>query len=179
MKNLLRKPSKSTGFSFDEHHAAFAEFHEGYVSRHIQLADTKASFVFGGVSALIAYLFSKPEVKTVLFAPTWTGAWPFLLAAVMLLAGSAASAFSVIAPRLKSSGEGIVYFGAVSTRSTAADYEREIGAKTESELVSARLRHCYDVSRICSRKYTYLRRAMWMAFPGVVLAIIISLAIRS
>jgi hypothetical protein len=106
--------------------------------------------------------------------------FPFLLfsATMLLLVISAACSFLVIAPRLTSSiDEGIVYFGAVARRKSADEYVRDISSKSENDLTEARLKHCYDISGICARKYKYLRNAIWFGLPGLVgMAIVLLLA---
>ena len=149
-------------------HSDFAEFHEGYVSRYIELADTKAAWTFAIATGLLAYAFGSEKIGPLFSSPKFE--WPFvvLLISACLLAASASFSFLVIVPRLSMTSEGIVYFGAVSRRKSAASYSREIRAKNEAELTNARLMHCYDLSAICWRKFSRLRAAIWTGVPPLV-----------
>jgi hypothetical protein len=100
-------------------------------------------------------------------------AWklPLLLAwfAVALLLLSAFFSFCVVAPRLRSpSGEGIVFFGAVAKHKNADTFVSSIAAKSPQDLAEARLRHCYDVSRVCDAKYGSLKKAIWFGIAALV-----------
>ena len=146
--------------SLDSAHGAFSDFHADYVGRHIELADTKATWIFAIMSGGIAYCASNDKIRSAALLPSWS--YSFLLTAFMfLLMGiTAAFAFFVIAPRLRTSGEGIVYFGAVASFKSARDYADNIGSRSEAELYDARLRHCYDLATVCQKKYKWLGRAM-------------------
>lgn len=158
-------------------HGEFAEFHEGYVRHYIALADTKAGFSFGIVSAILAHHLSDDKTRRLLIPPTGEVTFWISLASVLLLLVSAYFSFLVIAPRLTApSGEGIVFFGSVATRSDASNYVGELARLSESELTSARLKHCYDISRVCASKYDRLKKAIWSGFPGLLGALFMLLA---
>jgi hypothetical protein len=145
----------------DETHRSFAEFHQTYVSGYIQFADTKAAWVFAVASGILAYVFSSRAIGMILLLPGWN--IPFLLtsATVTLLVLAAAFAFLVISPRFSSSGDGIIFFSSVAKKKSAESFIREIASMNEAALTEARLKHCYDISGVCSRKYTYLKLAFW------------------
>jgi len=148
-------------------HGNFAEFHQGYVSHYIELADTKASWAFAIAGGAIAYIVGNSSLQTAVH----TGGWPILIlsiTAISLLLVSATCSFLVIAPRLANTpGEGVVYFGAVSQRASADQYVESIAAKNESQLIEARLKHCYDISKVCTQKYEYLRKAILTGIPAL------------
>jgi hypothetical protein len=141
-------------------HSKFAEFHEGYVSRYIGLADTKAAGAFAVSSGSIAYIVGNIRLQTFLLQPAWNPHFVLSITTFALLITSALCSFRVIAPRFSSSGEGIVYFGAVANRKSADDFVCDVASRGEGELTEARLKHCYDISRICVRKYEYLGKAI-------------------
>jgi hypothetical protein len=163
----LGEMTASGSLAFDKAHDDFAAFQEGYVGRYIALADTKAALTFGVASGVIGHLLSQEDLKALLVQPQWSPACVLLGCTLFLLGLSAICAFLVIAPRLKNSGGGLVFFGTVGQRPSADSYVQEVAARSASELTAARLRHCYDVSRVCSVKYGYLRKAMWLALPGI------------
>ena len=153
-----------------ETHSNFAEFHEEYVSKYIALADTKAAWMFTITAGLIAYLGGNENYLSLLLNPEWGGAYCTKAATMLMLALSALFSFLVIVPRVPTSGEGVVYFKTVASKSSADDYVESVGKKSTSELAEARLVHCYDISRVCARKYNALRISMWAGFIGLFLA---------
>lgn len=152
----------------EDGHRSFAEFHQGYVSSYIALADTKASWLFAIAAGVLVYLFSTDEIREILLLAGWT--LPFVVAAatMVLLILTAAFAFLVISPRLGPPGEGIVFFRSVARKSSADSFVREIASLSDAALTEARLRHCYDISRVCAQKYRYLRRAFWSGMLALV-----------
>lgn len=158
------------------YHAEFAGFEEGYIRNYISLADTKAAWTFTLVAGVLAYLFSKDTTRTALLNPEWPASYGVLVAAVILLVGSGLFSFLVVAPRLSTpSGEGVVFFESVAKKPSAQAYLAEVVASDAGALTEARLKHCYDVSRVCSRKYAALKTAIWLGLPGTALALIYSL----
>lgn len=150
------------------HHAEFASFHEDYVRHYIELADAKAGVCFGLMSAVLGYLVSQDKVQAIIISPAWTAQFGIVLSSVLFLIAATGCAFAVIAPRLSSvTGEGIVFFGAVAKRKSGDDYIREITACSESEMTAIRLKHCFDVSKVCARKYGFLKAAIWLTLPGL------------
>lgn len=175
----IEPPSASGGtvehvpeVALNAHHAEFASFHEEYVRHYIQFADAKAGIAFSIISAVLAFLVSKDEVRALILCPAFTAHFGITLSALLFLLASALCAFLVIAPRLSSSSdEGIVFFSAVAKRSSGDEFIRDIANRSASELAAARLRHSYDISRICARKYGLLKKAIWLALPGLALAL--------
>ncbi|WP_168727536.1 MULTISPECIES: Pycsar system effector family protein [Sphingomonas] len=151
--------------------AEFASFHEGYLHNYVSLADTKATVLLGLVGTFIAYLFSKPTFTAFLFKPACTPSSWLAWASIVLLAAGAGSAAWVVAPRLKTTGEGLVFFGAVRAHVDAAAYAAAVRSAGANLLEDAWLRHCYDVSEVCWHKYQNLRRAIWLSIAGLVAAL--------
>lgn len=158
----------------EAHHIEFATFHEGYVRHYIQLADTKAGVGFGIISGVLAYLLGKDAVRDVLLHPAITVKFGITLIAVLFLIASGISAFLVIAPRLGSSpgNAELVFFGNVAGRASGDEYVSDIASRSKSDLAAARLRHCFDVARVCTRKYSLLKQSIWLALPGLTLALV-------
>lgn len=168
-----RDSSPSALPRLDEFHGEFASFEEEYIRSYIALADTKAAWTFTIASGLLAYLFSKDEVRRTLLDAQCSFSYLSLVGAVVLLVLSALYSSRVVVPRLKSpSGEPIVFFGAVAGKPSAEAYVSEVAAHDRRALTEARLKHCYDVARICNGKYAFLKKAIWFGLPGLVLALV-------
>lgn len=157
----------------EPHHGEFASFHEQYVRHYIQLADAKAGLCFSLISAVLGYLVSKNEVQMVILNPSCTAKFSVVAVAMLLLLASAICAFAVIAPRLSSpTGEGIVFFGAVAKQASGNEYVAEVASRSQAELAALRLKHCFDTSTVCDRKYALLKAAIWLALPALALALV-------
>lgn len=154
-------------------HNEFADFHEGYVRHYIALADTKAAWAFTVASGAIAFVFSRTASRTELLDPQWSVGTSLVWAATAFLGLSALFSFLVIRPRRPTSADdGIVFFVQVADKASASAYASEVAGYDQNSLTTARLEHCYDVSRVCASKYASLRLAIWSGLLGVVLTLL-------
>lgn len=144
----------------------FTTFHEGYVRHYIALADQKAGVAFSLSGALLAFLFSRPSFSEGLLTPDLTSGFVVRATAVGLLLGCIAAAVFVITPRTTGSSERLVFFGKVAEFKDADAYLSYFSAQAERDLLEARVRHCYDISKICARKYTTLRKSIGLGLLG-------------
>lgn len=144
----------------------FAGFHEGYLSRYIQLADTKAGTALVVVAATLGYLLGLDKFVSALCLH---GTWPtsgLAIATSLLLGVAGAASFAVIAPRGSPPGNGLVYWEDVAGR-TRDQFVADVGAAGADGLAKDRLRHTYVLSTICRRKYQVLRAALWAGGLGL------------
>jgi len=154
-------------------HAEFAEFHEDYVRSYISLADTKGSWAFAIASGVLVYLFTDNNIREVLLSPSLSCRFGLVLLTGLLMVASAVCSFLVVAPRLSApSGDGIVFFGAVAKHRSATEYIDNVASMSPGSLTHARLKHCFDISRICHRKYVFLRFSIWMGVSGLLGALV-------
>lgn len=151
--------------------AEFAGFLEAYVRHYISQADAKAGILFGVLASSIGYLFARPGFHNLIFRPRWE--WPGALAlpCAALFLSAAVAALLVVAPRMGRPGTGIVFFGSVTRFADADAYVAAVRELDRNGLVAARLRHGYDVSGVCWRKYRMLGTAAWIAGAAFVLAL--------
>lgn len=153
---------------FAESHQTFAEFHEPYVGRYIELADAKAGVTFTIASGALGYFLSLDRVLALLKSPAISTEFCLALLTVGLLATTAGISFFVIAPRQGHSGDDIVFWGSVASLKNAAEFVSRVGGTSEGDLIRARLVHCYDLARVCRSKYVWLRRAMILGLLSLV-----------
>lgn len=135
-----------------EHHKEFSEFHEGYVSRYIQLADTKASWVFALTSALLVFMVSDSDLNKLYLAIKGDSIGTSIVVVIFtfLLLGALFS-FLVIAPNLRSpSGEGLVFFKSVADQKNSSQYVENVAKLDDDEMTNLRLQHCYDRKRLAN-----------------------------
>lgn len=154
-------PSKTA--SFEKEHSDFATFHEGYIRHYIALADTKAGVILALAGGIIGYLLNDDEIQATILVPTCSSEFVVPILALASLGIVAALTFFVVAPRLSApSNEGLIFFGAVAKKASSDEFLFEIGASSDDQLIEARLKHCYDTAKVCSRKYEILKAAIWL-----------------
>ncbi len=154
------------------HHEAFAEFHEEYIRHYIGLADSKAGIILGLALALFSNLIEKDIVQKAFTHPAASFFNVYAMLCLAFLLASALCAFLVVAPRRAAGGESLIFFGEVAKFASADRYLASLAKLKSSDLLDARIRHCYDISVICARKYTLLSRATWLGIIGLILTII-------
>lgn len=152
----------------------FAEDTHQYVREYIRLADQKATFFFAGSTALLAYLHKLGLASKWVIAPgTWglTNMLSFLASMGLLL--SAVACLAVVMPRLKGSQRGLVFFAAISQYSSSSSYLSDFMKQDLSELCEAKLKHTYELSAICKRKYDVLKWGQWLGAIGLIASLLL------
>jgi hypothetical protein len=153
----------------------FATFHEGYVSRYIQLADAKAGTALLVSAGTLGYLLGQEQfVASLALRSGWFEA-ALALAAGLCLAVSGALSFAVIAPRGSKPGTSLVYFGDVARRQ-AGEFIDAVRSAGGDGLARERLAHTHALSGICRLKYMLLRWALGLGAAGLVAALVWRLA---
>lgn len=156
----------------------FAAFHEQYVTKYIQLADAKAGATFTICSGAFAYLWTRDAfIQAVLQSSAW-GFVAVCTIALGLLGAGSAMAFYVIAPRLARSDKDLVFWKSVAELPDRDSLANAVLSSSREHLARERLRHCYDLSRVCASKYHWLRRAMLVGSFGLIAALLATLLAR-
>lgn len=153
----------------------FATFHEGYISRYIQLADAKAGSALVVTAGALGYLLGQETYVAALRLQSGYLEAILALVAGLCLATSAALSFGVIAPRHSKPGTSLVYFADVARRQPAEFIEAVKSAGADG-LAHERLVHTHTISGICTRKYTLLRWVLSVGAGGLLAAFLWRLA---
>lgn len=152
----------------------FADEIHQYVREYIRLADQKASFFFASVTAILAYLHHQGLTTIWLRPPT---GWGFndmvAFAATVGLFVSAVACLATVLPRLYGSKRGLIYFSAIREYDSARDYSNEVIKQSSEDLLDAKLKHAYDLSDICNRKYDVLKWGQWAGAIGVIASLLL------
>lgn len=152
---------------------SFASDVHGYIREYIQFADQKASFLFAGVAAMIAFLHAKGVTKL------WLkdiGQWAlpdavaFIAVAGLLL--GAILAVSAILPRLRGKSRGIVFWGAITRFKDGKEYATHVQQCAAENLAAAKLEHCHELAWVCQRKYRIVAWALWCGSIGLVASVV-------
>lgn len=140
-----------------------ADFLHGPLIQTIVMADRKAGILFTLVSAALLYLVTRVPAAPM----TWQGGlW---LAVVVALVVSAVCAFAVIFPRVHAQRTDILFWAGIARFPDAKSYHDAITRTDEAGLNAAKVRYCYDLARICDRKFRLLKVAMMAAAAGLIL----------
>ena len=156
-----------------EEHLRFADFHEQYTGKYIELADAKAGATFAVSAGILAYLLNKQTILDILKKHPLDFNFALVVCVIIALALSAALAFWVVAPRRASSkSDGFVFWGTVAQLPSASAFEKRVTDANKSEITMARLSHCFDLSRVCAKKYSLLIWSMRSGLLGVLLSFV-------
>lgn len=129
-----------------------------HVDRYVAIADTKAAFLIGLLSAVILGLSQSPAGHR-LRVPVgqWALAEVLLAAALVFLFAAVALSMSVVRPRLiNTSRQGLIPWLGVSSFRTKEEYLKSFGAATRLQLIEDLAANVYDIANIARRKYYWL-----------------------
>lgn len=138
--------------------------------QHVVMADRKAGIVFTLLSAALLFLFTRMPVF----------AWPpdaeaaLWLVTVALLVSATALAFLVVLPRVRgATTPGVLFWGAIARHRNSAAFVEALCANEASQLGRGKAAYCYELSRICQRKFQLLQLALVMAAAGLMLFLVL------
>lgn len=135
-----------------------------FIHRDIERADTKAAWSFAIVSSLILYNSSRLDSVCWECRPAEL---VLVYAAIAFLSFSGFHSFRVITPRLDGNPKGLFYFGAVATQETAADFGSKVSGLGIENLVGERASHNFEIAKICSDKFQWLRHSFILGVIGL------------
>jgi len=152
---------------------AFLLNEQRYISEYIRFADQKSAFVFAFALGTLGLLFGQHAFDGFASDPLlWIrNEMVYGMAAGLLILSSALS-IAAILPRLwASEPKGLVYWDGVAKFQSPTQYFEALRAVRRDALHRELADHCFNLARICSRKYALVRYAIWAAPIGAVLGI--------
>lgn len=154
----------------------FAEAVHQYVREYIRLADQKASFLFTGATALLAFLY-KNQVSARWLKPLmqWNILDTVAFVAMTALALGVLLALLVVVPRTSGSRRGFLFWEAIAEYDTGRQYSDEVRLLSAATLSQVKAEHCFDLARLCRTKYKILRTAIWTGAVGLVASLFVFL----
>jgi hypothetical protein len=150
--------------------ARFASETHSYIGDNIRLADEKAAFFFGASAAILYLLFQSMQKQLASPLAAWTLRQGVGILAMTSLGMACLIGLGVVTPRRGRSVSGHIFFGTIAEFDSRATYVEEVLAMPDQQLISERLEHCYDLARICDRKYRALLWELRTLFVGLILA---------
>jgi hypothetical protein len=145
-------------------HENYISFEHMHLLTYMQLADAKAAVFMAITSGAIAYIVGH-------YGLTWVNFEHIRLHVILLpvstilLTFAAGSAFAVIVPRI-GEGSGIIHFRAVAKRTSAKQFASDVLGTSQSEMFDEQMAYCYELARICTRKYRWLDRSLLSGVLG-------------
>jgi hypothetical protein len=169
-------PSSGVSSTGIEARAKFTDEVHQYIREYIRLADQKATFFFTGGTALLAFLY-KNDVSSRWLKPilTWNVIDTVAFAAMVALALAAFLAILVVIPRTPGSRRGFVFWEAIAEYESGRHYADELASLSPASLAQAKAEHCFDIAKVCRRKYRVLKYAIWSGTVGLVASLLLFL----
>lgn len=152
----MTRPTRAKSSKLGQLELEFATFHEGYVSRYIQLADAKAGTALIIIATTLGYLLSIDRFVSALLLHSNCRNSALAIATTLMLTGSGCWSFFVIAPRGGSRGNSLIYWSDVARRQTR-DFVDAVQAAGLEGIAREHLEHAHAIAKICDRKYRSLR----------------------
>jgi Family of unknown function (DUF5706) len=168
---------------------AFCDFHEGYVSRYIQLADAKAGVTLVLLSGVLGFLVNDEGFRKALrhgpnpssgnIDTTLWGA-AVALSAILFCGLGTVLSFWVLRPRFKptansNNAKGVTFWGDVARYPSLGQhgsYPEAVIRSTPGDILNDRLEHSYLLSCICYAKMRLLEQSMVLGAVGAVLTLV-------
>ena len=161
----------SSDFEFK---ASFADQTHSYIREYIKTADQKATFYFAFFAAIIAYSDTTGFLRQwIVDLSNWKMQEFVSFLSSLLLILSAFGFLWVVKPRLSGSKKGIVFFNAIAEFDSQGEYINEMASLSAIKLYEEKVKHSFELAKICSRKYRILGISLWLGGVGFVLLVLL------
>lgn len=147
-----------------EDYESFPAYQQTYLLSYLQIADEKAAIFLAVTSGALAFIASH-------YGVTWLRQHPFtshyllLSIASLLLIASALHAVAVVVPRMRDMTNPL-HFRSVSALQSEAAYVDEVLSTSAEDLLRHQIAQCWQLSRVCARKYRLLYRSLFLGAGG-------------
>jgi len=146
-----------------------AEDEHQYLREYIRNADQKAIFFFTIFSGLLAFMYShQVSSRWLKSLASWNMLDFIAFLSMVGLALSSALFLWVVIPRLKGSIRGLIFFKAIATYENSDEYVADMMRSSSINLIRAKLKHCYELAKVCSAKYSKLVCGLYIGFVAVI-----------
>jgi len=170
------QPTSDTSGSVQDLEArrTFVDSVHEYIREYIRLADQKATFLFTGATALLAFLYtsgvSRRWLKPIM---QWNILDTVAFIAMTALAVGVFLALWVVIPRTSGSRRGFLFWEAIAEYETGRQYSDELRLLSPPTLSQLKAEHCFDLAHICRQKYKVLRAAIWVGAVGLAASVVV------
>jgi hypothetical protein len=84
-------------------------------------------------------------------------------------------ALIVVIPRTPGSRRGFLFWEAIAEYDNGRQYADELGRLSSASLFQVKAEHCFDLARVCRRKYSVLRAAILAGAIGLAASVVVFL----
>ncbi|MDX2464116.1 MAG: DUF5706 domain-containing protein [Porticoccus sp.] len=155
---------------------AFADETHTYIREYIQSADQKATFYFAAFAAIIAYSDSLGYLqKWIVGISSWSLIEAASFISTLLLLLSAFGCLWVVKPNITGSKRGIIFFNAIAEFESQSDFFNEIASTSSSKLYEEKIKHTFEIAKVCAGKFKILGLSLWAGGIGFALLILLML----
>jgi hypothetical protein len=152
--------------------STFANDVHVYLRQNVTWADQKAGFVFASSSAVLAYLHSKGWFEFLRGRSSMRPGQVALAVGSGCLLAALGACLATYWPRRKGRPDGVVFWGAIARESfSAGDYVSRVRERTADDLADEKLRHAFELARICDAKFRLVDVATRFAAIGFALSL--------
>ena len=147
----------------------FVDDVHGYIREHIRNADRKATFFFGSMTAVLAFLYSVgASARWLKPIHTWNPMDAVTFLGMVGISAAAILAAWAVVPRLPGSKRGLLYFNAIAEHPSPVEYAARVLGTSEKVLINEKAQHCHVLAGVCRAKYRCLGASLWLSFVGLV-----------
>ena len=117
---------------------------------------------------MLAFLYNK-NVSARWLKPLmqWNILDTIAFVAMAALSLGAFLALLVVIPRTSGSRRGFLFWEAVAEYESGRQYFDDLWRLSPPSLVQVKVEHCYEMAKVCRRKYRMLRYALWCGAVGL------------
>ena len=172
MQPLLRTASVEE----DEFMEEYLWHVNSYLNEHVRFSDTKAGSVIVLAGAMLSLLYGGGLHRTFAAVPVseWTLRTFAALITYLLLGSSVLCAAWSMRPRMVNSvPTGYVFWESILAHGSPAAFVRELNKRSRQELLDHLAVQLFIVSGICSTKFRWVGRSIFLCLGGALLAAIV------
>ncbi|MBY0545203.1 MAG: hypothetical protein K2Q14_06630 [Gammaproteobacteria bacterium] len=144
-----------------------------YLRGYINAADQKAIFFFTICTGLLTYLNAQ-NITSLWKKNIHTWCFTDFAACVAMIGLALASLLFlyVVTPRLKGSKKGVIFFRSIAEYDNGNEYAADIVRLGEKEIAVEKLKHCYELAKICNAKFNKLAWGLYIGGVAIFFALL-------
>lgn len=152
-----------------------------YLRENVLMADQKAAFMLAAVLTTIAFMSQKGTTRILTQHHQCIELTDILtISAILSLLISAIFSIIVVIPRTRGyrAENSIIYWNAIAKSKDSQSYAGRVSELPLTTLVDAKLEHCFELAKICQRKFRFAKIALWWGTYGLIAATVRNLLVN-
>jgi len=172
-EELMQPLLRSASVEEDEFMGDYLWHVNSYLNEHVRFSDTKAGSVIVLAGAMLSLLYGGGLHRTFAAVPVseWTLRTFAALATYLLLGASVGCASWSMRPRMVNTvPKGYLFWESILAHGSPAAFTKELNRRSRQELLDHLSVQLYIVSGICSTKFRWVGRSIFLCLGGALLA---------